>query len=133
MRLLLDTHVFLWFITGDARLSVWLRDSIRDQQNLVHLSVVSLWEVIIKQQIGKLPLPAPADTYIPEQRQRHGISSLDLNEASVVEVSKLPLLHRDPFDRLLIAQARRHDMKLVTVDGMIRRYSVPLLDEPVPR
>ncbi len=99
MRILLDTHVFLWFISGDGRLPSTFRDSIRDPDNDVALSVVSLWEAIIKNQLGKLPLPQPPERYLPYQRQRHGISNLPVDEASVVRLAGLPPLHRDPFDR----------------------------------
>jgi len=105
MKLLLDTHVFLWFISGDNRLPDAMRDSIRDLNNEVYLIVVSLWEVIVKHQLGRLPLPQPPESYLPVQRERHRISSLSLDEASVSQVANLPPIHRDPFDRMLICQA----------------------------
>jgi len=83
MRLLLDTHVFLWVIAGDQRLPANMRDSIRDLDNEVYLSVVSLWEATVKYQLGRLPLPGPPDTFLPDQRRRHEIASLPLDEASV--------------------------------------------------
>ena len=76
MRLLLDTHIFLWFISGDSRLPIALRDIIRDPANEVYLSVVSVWETIIKYQLGKLPLPEPPENYLPRQRERHLIATL---------------------------------------------------------
>ena len=127
MKLLLDTHVFLWFISGDQRLPDVMRDSIRNPENDVYVSVVSLWEAIIKHQIGKLPLPQPPDRYLPAQRERHQISSLSLDEASVSQLAKLPLLHRDPFDRMLICQAIEHGLSLVTVDDVIASYPVSIL------
>ncbi len=102
MKLLLDTHIFLWFISGDNRLSDDQRDSIQDPGNEVFLSVASLWEIIVKYQLGKLPLPQSPESYIPLQRQRHLIASLPLDEASVAQLAKLPPIHRDPFDRMLI-------------------------------
>src|SRR2546421_5252375 len=105
MKLLLDTHVFLWFITGDHRLPNELQENIRDTDNDVYLSVVSVWEAIIKYQFGKLPLPEPPDTYLPRQREQHLIASLPIDEASVAQLANLPPLHRDPFDRILICQA----------------------------
>jgi PIN domain nuclease of toxin-antitoxin system len=83
MKLLLDTHIFLWFISGDQRLPDTVLANIRDLDNEVYLSVVSLWEAIVKYQIGKLPLPQPPENYLPIQRERHQISSLSLDEASV--------------------------------------------------
>jgi PIN domain nuclease of toxin-antitoxin system len=102
MKLLLDTHVFLWYISGASRLPARIRDNIRDPTNEVYLSVVSLWEAIIKNQIGKLPLPEPPEQYLPRQREQHLITSLAVDEARVVHLASLPQLHRDPFDRLLI-------------------------------
>jgi PIN domain nuclease of toxin-antitoxin system len=127
MELLLDTHVFLWFISGDKRLSGAMRDSIRDSSNKVYLSVVSLWEVVIKYQLGRLPLPQPPDSYLPTQRQRHQIASLPLDEASVSQLAHLPQIHRDPFDRMLICQALEHGLTIVTVDDAICEYPVPVL------
>ncbi len=122
MRLLLDTHVFLWLLIGDRRLGDAARDAVRDPANDVFLSVVSLWEIIIKHQLGHLPLPDAPETYVPAQRQRHQIASLGVDEGSVARVAHLPPLHRDPFDRLLIGQAIEHGLTLVTVDAAIRAY-----------
>src|SRR5919197_2969757 len=116
MRLLLDTHIFLWYISGDARLPEHLGDSIRNPDHDVYLSVVSLWEAIVKHQLGKLPLPQSPESYIPTQRARHQIASLSLYEASVRHLTQLPAIHRDPFDRLLICQAIEHGLTIVTVD-----------------
>lgn len=110
MRLLLDTHVFLWFISGDNQLKQDVKDTIRTADTEVYLSVVSLWEAIVKHQIGKLPLPEPPETYLPMQRERHRISSLALDEASVSQLANLPNIHRDPFDRMLICQAIEHNL-----------------------
>jgi PIN domain nuclease of toxin-antitoxin system len=105
MKILLDTHIFLWFITGDDRLSMHLRDAIRNLDNEVYLSVISVWEALVKYQLGKLPLSESPETYFPEQRDRHLITSLSLDEGSVAQLVKLPSLHRDPFDQMLICQA----------------------------
>lgn len=128
MELLLDTHVFLWFISGDKRLSGAMRDSIRNSNNEVYLSVVSLWEAVIKYQLGRLPLPQPPDSYLPTQRQRHQIASLPLDEASVSQLAHLPQIHRDPFDRMLICQALEHGLTIVTVDDAIYEYPVSVLN-----
>ena len=128
MRLLLDTHIFLWFIVGDSKLPMRMREAISDPENEVYLSVVSLWEIIIKYALGHLPLPQPSEIYVPAQRKRFSVESLPVDEDSVFQVAKLPPLHRDPFDRLLIGQAIEHNLKLVTVDTAIRVYPiVPLL------
>jgi PIN domain nuclease of toxin-antitoxin system len=128
MKLLLDTHIFLWYISGDKRLPDEKRESIRDPNNEVYCSVVSLWEAIIKYQLGKLPLPQPPEAYLPAQRKQHQISSLTLDESSVAHLTKLPPLHRDPFDRMLICQALVHGLTMVTVDNIIHQYPVPILN-----
>jgi PIN domain nuclease of toxin-antitoxin system len=123
MRLLLDTHIFLWYITGDRRLSGAVLPLIRDPANAVYLSVVSVWEAMVKYQLGRLPLPQPPDIYIPQQRQRHRIESLSLDEESVTNLAKLPGLHKDPFDRMLICQAIQHGLTIVSVDDALGAYS----------
>jgi PIN domain nuclease of toxin-antitoxin system len=127
MRLLLDTHVFLWYISADPQLPVTLHDAIRDPSNAVYLSVASVWEAVIKYALGKLPLPdAPAE-YLPRQRVAHRIDTLPVQEAALTHLASLPPLHRDPFDRIVIAQALQHGLTLVTLDGAVRAYPVPLL------
>jgi PIN domain nuclease of toxin-antitoxin system len=111
MRILLDTHIFLGFISGDTRLSTDVRDAIRDPENEVYLSAVSVWEAIVKYQLGKLPLPEHPEIYLPKQRDLHQITSLALDESSVVQLAKLPPLHRDPFDRMLICQALQNGFR----------------------
>ena len=128
MRLLLDTHIFLWFISGDKRLPESMQSSIRDLNNEVYLSVVSLWEAIVKYQLGRLPLPQSPDIYLPIQRQKHRITSLSLDEASASQLVNLPQVHRDPFDRMLICQALEHGLTIVTVDAAIYAYPVPILN-----
>jgi PIN domain nuclease of toxin-antitoxin system len=127
MKILLDTHIFLWFISGYIRLSTDIRDVIRDSNNEAYLSTISIWEVMIKYQLGKLPLPDSPETYLPKQRDRHQIFSLALDENSVVQLSKLPPLHRDPFDRMLICQALQNSLTIATVDAAVRAYPVSVL------
>ncbi|WP_414527214.1 type II toxin-antitoxin system VapC family toxin [Nodularia chucula] len=127
MKLLLDTHIFLWFISGDQKLPIHLQNSIRGLNNEVYLSCISVWEATVKYQLGKLPLPESPEIYLPKQRHQHLISSLNLDEESIAQLVNLPLLHRDPFDRILICQALQHNMTIVTVDSAIRAYSVSTL------
>jgi len=127
MKLLLDTHIFLWYISRDSRLTDSVLAIIRDTDNLVYLSVVSLWETIIKHQPGRLTLPEAPEKFIPEQRERHRISSLDIDEASVSRLATLPPIHRDPFDRMLVCQALEHGPAIVTVDKTVRNYPVAFL------
>jgi PIN domain nuclease of toxin-antitoxin system len=124
MRILLDTHIFLWFISGDTQLSADVRDAIRDPDNEVYLSAISVWEILVKYQLGKLPLPEHPETYLPKQRDLHQILSLDLDESTVIQLAKLPLLHRDPFDRMLICQALQNGLTIATVDAAVRAYPV---------
>jgi PIN domain nuclease of toxin-antitoxin system len=127
MRLLLDTHAFLWFIAGDRRLPETWRAAIQDPENEVFLSAVSLWETIVKHQLGKLPLPEPPASYLPRQRDRHRIASLALDEPSVARLADLPALHRDPFDRMIICQALQNGLSIATLDDAIMGYDVPIL------
>lgn len=127
MKILLDTHIFLWFISGDSKLSADVRDVVRDPDNEIYLSVVSVWECIVKHQLGKLPLPEPPEIYLPKQRDIHQIASLELDESSVVQLSKLPPLHRDPFDRILICQALQNGLTIVTIDAAVRAYPVSVM------
>lgn len=127
MKLLLDTHVFLWVLSGDERLSANADSAIRDPGNIVYLSVASVWEATVKHALGKLSLPSSPETYLPHQRRRLGVASLDIDEGTVVFLPRLPTLHRDPFDRILICQAWQHRLTLVTVDSAIMAYPVTTL------
>jgi PIN domain nuclease of toxin-antitoxin system len=127
MKILLDTHIFLWFISGDSRLSTDVRDAIRNPDNEIYLSVVSVWESIVTYQLGKLPLPESPETYLPKQRNLHQIASLALDETSVAQLANLPPLHRDPFDRMLICQAVQNGLIIATVDAAVRAYSVSVI------
>jgi PIN domain nuclease of toxin-antitoxin system len=125
MRLLLDTHVFLWYISADIRLPLNVREVIRDPENEAFLSVVSVWEAVIKHSLGKLSLPGAPAAYLPQQRIAHSIASLVVEEPALLHLASLPPLHRDPFDRLLVAQALQHELTLVTLDEALRAYSAP--------
>ena len=127
MRLLLDTHVFLWYITADPKLPATFRTAIQDPTNEVYLSVASVWEAVIKHQLNKLPLPAPPATYLPQQRAAHGIASLPIDEDAMPYLAALPPTHRDPFDRILVAQALQHGLTLATMDALVIAYPVPVL------
>jgi PIN domain nuclease of toxin-antitoxin system len=126
MKLLLDTHIFLWYISADAQLSISARDAIRDSNNEVYLSVASVWEVVIKNGLGKLSLPEAPAAYLPRQRQAHQIKSLPIEEGPLTHLAALPLLHRDPFDRILVAQATQHGLTIVTVEIAFQSYAIPI-------
>ena len=126
MRLLLDSCVFLWLIWDEPELSAPARATIADPANEVFLSSASLREITVKHLCGKLVLRRAVDpsTYYIEQRIAHGIEALAVDEAAVAQLPKLPALHRDPFDRMLVCQAIAHGLILVTPDEAIRRYPV---------
>jgi PIN domain nuclease of toxin-antitoxin system len=124
MRLLLDTHIFLWLITGDSRLPGTFKNSIVDRDNDVYLSAASIWEIVVKYQLGKLPLPEPPETYIPKEREMHQILSLPITESDLIHLPSLPSIHRDPFDRIMICQALGNDLTMVTVDPIVKSYNV---------
>lgn len=127
MNILLDTHVFLWMINFDKRMPSRFVDALRNPRNLVSLSTASMWEIMIKHRLGKLPLPESPEIYVPVQRKLHQIQSIPIDEAGLQPLATLPHLHRDPFDRLLISQAQAHDMFLATLDPAILKYDVKRL------
>ncbi len=124
MRALLDTCTFLWAATGSPRLSENARRAIEDPMNEIFLSTVSAWEIAVKHILGSLPLPKPPDPFVVQMRRAMGIDSLALDEEAALQIAKLPLLHRDPFDRMLICQAVVHGLVLVTPDERITRYAI---------
>ena len=124
MRLLLDTCTFLWLILDSPELSSRARDLIQKPDNEVVLSVVSTWEIAVKHGMGRLRLPEPIDRYLIGMRKKHAVESLDLTEAASLQGSKLPDLHRDPFDRMLICQAIVHGLVILTPDEQIRTYPI---------
>jgi PIN domain nuclease of toxin-antitoxin system len=127
VKLLLDTCTFLWLNSGLSRVSPLARGLCADRDNDLYLSVVSAWEIALKQVAGRLPLPQPAAQYVPSRREANGIASLDLSEEAVLQLPKLPPLHTDPFDRLLICQAIAHGLAILTPDACIARYPVRVL------
>lgn len=127
MRVLLDTHAFLWWNTDDSRLSQVARDVIADGRNEVYLSVASAWEIAIKAARGSLVLPEPPGQYVPSRLQHHHIMPLPVQLEHVLRVYDLPMIHRDPFDRLLIAQSQLEDLLILTADPEIVRYAVSVI------
>ena len=124
MRILLDSHIFLWAITGDARLSKRHRDLFLEEGNDLLLSVASLWEILIKTGLGRLPLPQPAAAYLAKQMEQNRIAMLGIRAAHLEALETLPPLHRDPFDRMLVAQALSERMPMLSVDKGIKKYGV---------
>jgi PIN domain nuclease of toxin-antitoxin system len=123
MKLLLDTHIFLWFIMGSPHLSAGDRALIEDERNRKFISVASLWEIAIKSSIGKLSLSAPFDQLIPQQLSLNGFELLPIEIPHLATVATLPFHHRDPFDRLLIAQAMAEKIPVVSSDSAFDSYT----------
>jgi PIN domain nuclease of toxin-antitoxin system len=127
MRLLLDTHSFLWFINGDQRLSLRARSLIADADNQVLLSVACVWEIAIKVSLGKLSLEKPFEQLIPTQITLNDIDLAPITLQDLNIVARLPLYHRDPFDRLIIAQAMTRGIPLLSRDSMFDQYPIQRL------
>jgi PIN domain nuclease of toxin-antitoxin system len=127
MKLLLDTCTFLWIAGRPDLLSAQARTLFQDPENEVYLSVASVWEIVTKHAIGRLPLPEPADRLVPRLRDRHGVDTLPIDEESTLHLTRLPAIHRDPFDRMLVCQAIVHGMTLLTPDPLIARYPARIL------
>jgi len=127
MRLLLDTHTFLWWNTEDPQLSSRARELISDGQNEVFLSAVSVWEISIKAAKGKLVLPEPPAQYISNRMGLYQFQPLPVQIVHAVRVYDLPRHHDDPFDRLLIVQSQIESMPLISVDADIRKYDVEVV------
>jgi PIN domain nuclease of toxin-antitoxin system len=122
VNLLLDTCTFLWLVTGSDALSRRARDLFQRADNDVYLSAVSAWEIAVKHALGRLPLPDPPDRFVRDMRVAHGIASLAVDEESALHVSRLPSLHGDPFDRMLVSQAIVHGLVILTPDPLVVQY-----------
>lgn len=123
MSLLLDTHVVLWWLTDDPTLSDYIKDQL-DHEPDVYVSAATVWEVAIKQAMGKLKEPAD----LPERIRDSGFRELPITSEHAIAAGRLPLIHRDPFDRMLVAQAAVEELTLVTRDPVFARYGVALID-----
>jgi PIN domain nuclease of toxin-antitoxin system len=124
VRLLLDTCTFLWIASGSTQLSRRAAQLFTDPANEVFLSAVSAWEIAVKNSLGRLPLPGPPADYIASLRERLGIAALPIKEEEALYLPRIPRLHRDPFDRMLVCQAIINGFALLTPDPMISQYPV---------
>ncbi len=127
MKLLLDTHAFLWFIGGDPQLTTYARQLIEDPSNQRYVSIASVWEITIKSSLGRLIVPAPPSRLISDHIWSNSIALLAISSEHLDVVHALPYHHKDPFDRLMIAQAIHEGMTLVSKDQAITAYNLPVL------
>ncbi len=124
MRYLLDTHTLIWFIGGDFQLSSTARSLIDDERNELFFSVANLWEMAIKSSIGKLQLSQPFDELFPAQLESNSIEILPVTVVHLKTVCNLPFYHRDPFDRLMAAQALVERLPVISVDSLLEKYAI---------
>jgi PIN domain nuclease of toxin-antitoxin system len=129
MRVLLDTHIFLWWDNDIDRLSEQAKSICQDSANTLILSVASVWEMQIKQNLGKLDLRLPLSDLVEDQRKTNGIEILSITLPHVLALEALPRHHKDPFDRLLIAQANVEDLNVLTIDPMFKQYDAKLIEK----
>jgi PIN domain nuclease of toxin-antitoxin system len=121
---LIDTHTFIWYITDNSRLSSQVLDLINDENNQIFLSIASIWEMGIKHRLGKLNFTLPFDIFITQQLSINDFTVLDIKISHIITVSQLPLYHRDPFDRMLIAQAVVENITVISADTVFDTYPV---------
>ncbi|CAM3422496.1 twitching motility protein PilT [Mycobacterium intermedium] len=126
-RYLIDTHVWLWMLSDPDRLCDETRAIVQDVRNSVLLSAASSWEISIKYRLGKLALPEPPASYVPDRMRRSGTSPLSIDHAHTLRTADLPDHHRDPFDRILIAQAQLLDLTIITADDQLSAYDVAVI------
>lgn len=131
MRLLLDTHVWLWMLAEPERLGHRSRELVLDGSNDLLLSSASTWELSIKAGLGRIDLPEPPATYVPSRIRASGVTAIPIEHAPAARVASLPPHHRDPFDRLLVAQAIDLDVPLLSADPALSAYDVEVLDASV--
>lgn len=127
MTYLLDTSVWLWSLWEPERIARKAREVMADLSQQIFLSAVTSWEIAIKVGVSKLTLPEPSSSYVPRRMADQGLRPLPISHQHALAVAALPLHHRDPFDRLLIAQASIEGMTVITADRVFEQYSVPLL------
>ena len=124
MKYLLDTHAFLWFVTDDNRLSSKAKSIIQDSNNEIYFSAASAWEISIKKKLGRLKFGKNLESFIVEQLTENSFSPLAITVSHSLYTEKLPQIHKDPFDRIMISQSKVENMVLITRDKEIREYKV---------
>ena len=127
MTCLLDTHVWLWLVVAPERLSAKAAGLLTDMNTRLLLSAVTSWEIAIKYSLGRLELPQPPAIYVPDRMRRTGVEGLPISHAHTLRVASLGDHHKDPFDRLLVAQAQEESVPILTADPIFARYGVQVL------
>jgi len=127
MKALLDTHTFLWWLSDDSRLSDKIRQIISDSANELYLSAASGWEIAIKSRLGRLDLPDNLEGFISEQIAFNAMQSLPIKMSHALHAHSLPVLHRDPFDRMLVSQCQLEKLPILTKDAQIAAYDVEVV------
>ncbi len=127
MKILLDTHIFLWWTVDDPKLSAAVRQALESSDNLVFLSAASVWEIVIKQKLGRVRLPDDPANWLQSYLTQYGLLPLAIEHSHALAIRDLPPKHRDPFDRMLVAQAVTEGMTLATADQAVRQYDVPVI------
>lgn len=127
MDLLLDTCTFLWIANESKELTPKVCTEFSNPENRVFLSSVSYWEILIKYQLNRMKLPESPVQFVPKFREKHGIESLALQEEAVTHLARLPIYHKDPFDRILVCQAIAHGLTIATPDPLIVQYPVRIV------
>ena len=126
MNVLLDTHVLLWFMDGDEKMPAAVKEVIHNTDNKVYVSIASIWEIAIKYSIGKLKLKKGIENFLT-RIDENGFILLEIDTKHIIAVTKLPFIHRDPFDRMLVAQATVESLYVMTVDSNIIQYNVDVV------
>ena len=127
MNVLLDTHCWIWWLISPERLASRSINLLKNGENTVFLSAASSWEIAIKYALGKLPLPEHPKSFVPARLARDGFTPLAISHAHALHVASLPVHHRDPFDRILIAQSQLEQMPIMTIDAVFERYDVEVI------
>jgi len=127
MKYLLDTHAFLWFVTDDDKLSSNARSIIKNSNNEVYFSAASAWEMSIKVSLGRLTIKEDLEPFIIKQLAENNFSTLSITIFHSIYTSKLPEIHKDPFDRMIVAQSKVENLSLISKDKNIKKYKVPVV------
>lgn len=127
MKVILDTHTFLWWITDAANLSIRAREIIKNPDNIIYISAASAWEIVIKAKLKKITLKEQPEKLIPEEIQKNAFQVLSIHMYHALKVYELPDIHRDPFDRILVAQSKIEQLPLLSKDKNIKKYGIRVI------